>query len=56
MMNLRKEEKAQGSLEYLLILAGAIIIAVAVGLYLKSIPQAVQHKFHSGTEHIIHGF
>ena len=33
-----KEEKAQTSLEYLLILGGAVAAATVVGIYLKSIP------------------
>ena len=34
-----KDEKAQTSLEYLLVLGGAVATATAVGLYLKSIPK-----------------
>ncbi len=34
-----KEEKAQTSTEYLLILGGAVAAATAIGLYLKSIPK-----------------
>jgi len=36
-----KEEKAQTSVEYLLILGGAVAAAAAVGLYIKSIPKGV---------------
>ncbi|MCX6802627.1 MAG: class III signal peptide-containing protein [Candidatus Diapherotrites archaeon] len=35
-----KEEKAQTSLEYLLILGGAVAAATAIGVYLKSVPKA----------------
>ena len=34
-----KDEKAQTSLEYLLVLGGAVATATVVGLYLKSIPK-----------------
>ncbi|MFH1234813.1 MAG: class III signal peptide-containing protein [Candidatus Diapherotrites archaeon] len=36
-----KEEKAQTSVEYLLILGGAVAAATAIGVYLKSVPKAV---------------
>jgi len=36
-----KEEKAQTSVEYLLILGGAVAAATAVGLYIKSVPKTV---------------
>ena len=36
-----KEEKAQTSVEYLLILGGAVAAATAVGLYIKSVPRTV---------------
>ncbi|MBN1941272.1 MAG: class III signal peptide-containing protein, partial [Candidatus Diapherotrites archaeon] len=36
------EKKAQTSLEYLLLIAGVIVVATIVGLYLKSIPPSVQ--------------
>ena len=35
-MSFIKEEKAQGSIEYLLLIAAAILLAAVVGLYLKS--------------------
>lgn len=34
-----KEEKAQTSMEYLLVLGGAVATATVVGLYLKSMPK-----------------
>ncbi|MEM0360296.1 MAG: class III signal peptide-containing protein [Candidatus Diapherotrites archaeon] len=34
-----KEEKAQTSIEYLLILGGAVAAATAIGIYLKSVPR-----------------
>lgn len=36
-----KEEKAQTSVEYLLILGGAVAAATAIGVYLKSVPATV---------------
>ncbi|MDD5163834.1 MAG: class III signal peptide-containing protein [Candidatus ainarchaeum sp.] len=37
-----KEEKAQGSLEYLLLIGGAVIVAAVVGLYLKTSANAIR--------------
>ena len=37
-----KENRAQTSLEYLLLLGSIIAIATAVGLYLKSIPRNLE--------------
>ena len=39
-MKFIEEEAAQGALEYLLMLAGAIFVAITVGLYLKGIVSA----------------
>lgn len=36
MLELLKEEKAQTSIEYLLILGGAVAAAAMVGMYLKT--------------------
>jgi uncharacterized protein (UPF0333 family) len=41
-MRFLKEKKAQGSLEMLLLIGGIVVIATAIGLYLKSIPPQVQ--------------
>ncbi|MBI5884753.1 hypothetical protein HZB89_01500 [archaeon] len=45
-MNFVKEEKAQAGLETLLLIAGAILVATIVGLYLKSgiAGQGIQQK------------
>lgn len=48
-----KEERAQGATEYLLIAAGAIAVATAVGLYIKSIPQDVGGQIEKANEDII---
>ncbi len=55
-MKLEEEERAQGALEYLLIIAGAIFVAVAVGVYLKSVPGQTEHKLNQEFEHVLHGF
>ena len=36
-MKLLKEKRAQGSIEYLMIIGGVVLVAAIVGLYLKSI-------------------
>lgn len=38
--------KGQSSLEVLLLIAGAIIIATVIGLYLKSIPKNVGNEIN----------
>lgn len=50
------ENKAQTSLEALLIIAGAIVIAAAVGLYMKSIPSAVEQQVIDKQDDIVSGF
>ncbi len=55
-MKLGEEKKAQTSIEYLLILAAAVVLAVVVGLYLKSIPPRIHDEAGGKTENIINGF
>lgn len=55
-MKLSNEEKAQGALEYLIILAGAVLVAIAVGWYLKSIPVQTENRFNQQTNAVVHGF
>ncbi len=43
-----KDEKAQTSVEYLLILGGAVAAATAVGLYIKSIPKTASSSIEQG--------
>jgi uncharacterized protein (UPF0333 family) len=43
------DEKAQGSLEYLLLIGGAIIIAVIVYVVLTSIAPQTQNKINQTT-------
>lgn len=55
-MTLTKEEKAQGALEYLILLAGAVFVAAVVGLYLKSIPGEIEPRLNNARTHVINGF
>ncbi len=48
-MKILNEEKAQGSLEYLLLLGGAVAVAAIVGLYLKSLPKQVEGSVNQQT-------
>jgi len=53
-MNLWKEERAQGSLEVLLMLAAAVLMAAFVGLYLKGLPKgSVENKVGNITNQIV---
>ena len=45
-----KEEKAQTSLEYLLVLGGAVATATVVGLYLKSVPKRAGPQIEKAAE------
>ncbi len=47
-MKIFEDEKAQTSVEYLLILGGAVAAATAVGLYVKSIPRTASHSIEQG--------
>ncbi len=44
------EERAQVNLEYILIIAGAVIIAAAVGLFVKSTAQASAQAGQDATQ------
>jgi uncharacterized protein (UPF0333 family) len=48
-MKMLEEKKAQGSVEYLLLIGGVIVIALAVGLYMKSIPPQIQKPIEGET-------
>jgi len=43
------DEKAQGSLEYLLLIGGAIIIALVVYVVLSSVSQPAKNKINETT-------
>lgn len=47
-----REEKAQTSVEYLLILGGAVAAATVIGLYLKSIPRTAGGEIRETLEEI----
>lgn len=53
-MNLFKEEKGQSSLEVLLLIAGAILIASIIGVYLKSLQGQIQPILNNQTGQVIH--
>jgi uncharacterized protein (UPF0333 family) len=55
-MNLKKEIKAQTALETILVLAAAVLIAVVVGMYIKSIPRKLHNVTVNKTNEVIHGF
>jgi uncharacterized protein (UPF0333 family) len=53
-MKLFEEERAQGSLEVLLMLAAAVLMAAMVGLYLKGASKvAVENKAGQVTNEIV---
>lgn len=52
MSEMLKEEKAQTSVEYLLILGGAVAAATAIGLYLKSIPRTTGGEIEESLEDV----
>ena len=55
-MNVWEEEKAQTGTEYIIMLAGAILVAIVVGLFLKSIPPQAQNQINEATNAVYHGF
>ena len=55
-MNVWEEEKAQTGTEYIIMLAGAILVAIVVGLFLKSIPSQAQPKINQAANAAYHGF
>lgn len=53
-MKLWNDERAQGSLEVLLMLAAAVLMAAFVGLYLKGLPKgAVENRVGNLTNEIV---
>jgi len=43
-MKFLKEQKAQTAIETLLIIVAAVVVAIIVGMFLKSIPPQLEHK------------
>ncbi|MFH0715033.1 MAG: class III signal peptide-containing protein [Candidatus Diapherotrites archaeon] len=48
-MKLLEEQKAQGSLEYLLLLGGIVAVVAIIGLYLKSYPKTLEGSVNAQT-------
>jgi uncharacterized protein (UPF0333 family) len=48
-----REQKAQASIETLLLIGGAIVLAASVGLYLKGISGQVSGRVAEETERIV---
>ncbi len=49
-MKILKSQKAQGAIEYLLLIGGAILIATLIGFYLKTIPQQTSGSIETKAE------
>ncbi len=52
------DEKAQGALEYLLLLGGAVLVAAIVLTLMSGLANTGKHAVHSGAndiKHILHG-
>lgn len=48
-----QEKKAQTALEMLILLAGAILVAAGIGIYLKSIPPKIENVLNSKKTEVI---
>lgn len=48
------DNKAQGALEYLILIAGAIVVAAVVIVILTQTAGPTTHKINQVTEHIFH--
>lgn len=55
-MQFRKDSKAQAAVETMLMIAAAVVIAVAVGLFLKSIPPSIENTVNNSRENILNQF
>ena len=55
-MQFKNDQTAQSAVETMLMIAAAVVIAVAVGLYLKSIPQTLQNTVNNQRENILNEF
>lgn len=52
-MSFFQDQKAQGAIEYLLLIGGVVLIATIVGFYLKSLPKQVEPGLQAGTEGVL---
>ena len=50
------DEKAQGALEYLLLIGGAVLVAAIVIVLLSGLTQAPQHATEAGNAQINEGY
>ncbi|RLG71123.1 MAG: hypothetical protein DRO04_00480 [Candidatus Iainarchaeum archaeon] len=48
------DQKTQGALEYLLLIGGAILVAVAVLIVLGNVLQPTKEKINETTENFLH--
>jgi Flp pilus assembly pilin Flp len=55
-MQFKKDHKGQTAVETMLMIAAAVVIAVAVGLYLKSIPPTIENTITHQREDILNTF
>lgn len=55
-MQLNTDQKAQSAVETMLMIAAAVIIAVVVGLYLKSIPTSIENTVNNQSANILNQF
>ena len=49
------DEKAQGAIEMLLLIGGVVLVALVVGIYLKSIPGQLAPEIEAAGENIASG-
>ena len=54
-MSLFSDELGQASIEVLLMIAAAIVVALVVALYLKSVPKAVQNELATREQQVLNG-
>ena len=49
-MKMLKEKRAQGSIEVLLLIGGAIVVATIIGILIKSLAQAPSNEVTEGVQ------
>jgi len=54
-MSLFSDARGQSAIEVLLMIAAAIVVALVVALYLKSVPQAVQNDLAHREQQVLEG-
>jgi len=48
------DEKGQASIEVLLLIAGAVVVAIAVGLYIKSASESIANQANEVSHNVYH--